>query len=83
MSVFVQGVGQGCMNVPLHSIWLTSEQVSGPVKIGVCSELPVEGISVILGNNLADSKVFSSPTMLGNSDLYAPAAYQVLHYSTY
>lgn len=48
-SVFVQSVGRSGVEVHLHSVWLTSEIVSGPVKMGVCSELPVKGISVILG----------------------------------
>ncbi len=71
-SVFVRGVGQSGVEVPLHSVWLTSELVSGPVKLGVCSELPVKGISVILGSDLAGSKVFSSLTTVGNPDLCAP-----------
>ncbi len=71
-SVFVRGVGQSGVEVPLHSVCLTSELVSGPVKMGVCSELPVKGISVILGNDLAGGKVFSSLTTVGNHNLCAP-----------
>lgn len=69
-SVLVRGVELGCVKVPLHSICLTSELVSGPVKIGVRSELPVKGVSLILGNDLAGSKVFSSPIMIDKPDLY-------------
>ncbi len=69
---FARGVGRSGVKVPLHSVWLTSELVSGPVKMGVCSELPVKVISVILGNDLAGSKVFSSLTTVGNPDWCAP-----------
>lgn len=34
-----RGVELGCVNVQLHSVCLTSELVSGPVKVGVRSEL--------------------------------------------
>lgn len=59
--VLVRGIELNCVKVPLHTVFLTSDLVSGPVKIGVRSRLPVEGVSLILGNDLAGAKVFPHP----------------------
>jgi len=42
------------MRVPLHH---QSDLVSSPIVVGVRSSLPVNGASLILGNDLAESKV--------------------------
>lgn len=60
-SVLVRGIELGCISIPLHSICLKSDLVSGCVSLGVRSKLPVEGVSMILGNDLAGGKVFPSP----------------------
>lgn len=70
-SILVRGVELGCVKVPLHGVCLSSELASGPVKIGVRSELPVNGVDLILGNDLAGSKVFSSPIMIEKPDLFS------------
>ena len=49
------------INVPLHQIHLKTDLVSGPVKIGVRPELPMKGVSMLLGNDLAGGKVFPDP----------------------
>lgn len=54
----------GCVNVPLHRVYLESDLVAGPVMLGVCSWLPVDGISLILGNELAGGKVFPRPIVV-------------------
>ncbi|KAI2655642.1 Transposon Ty3-I Gag-Pol polyprotein [Labeo rohita] len=59
--VLVRGIDLSCVRVPLHTVFLTSDLVSGPVKVGVRSRLPVEGVSLILGNDLAGGKVFPHP----------------------
>ncbi|KAL5009579.1 hypothetical protein ScPMuIL_011884, partial [Solemya velum] len=56
-SVLLQGVELGFVNVPLHCVYLKSDLVTGPVTIGVRPELPIEGVSLILGNDLAGEKV--------------------------
>lgn len=56
-NVLIQGVEMGCISVPLHSIKLDSPLVSGQVVVGIRPSLPVEGISFILGNDLAGGKV--------------------------
>ncbi|XP_073715771.1 uncharacterized protein [Misgurnus anguillicaudatus] len=59
--VLVRGIELNCVKVPLHSVFLTSDLVTGPVKVGLRSRLPVEGVSLILGNDLAGAKVFPHP----------------------
>ncbi len=59
--VLVRGIELSCIRVPLHTVFLTSDLVSGPVKVGVRLRLPVEGVSLILGNDLAGGMVFPHP----------------------
>ena len=44
------------MSVPLHSIHLKFDLVTDPVTVGVRLSLPVQGVSIILANDLAASK---------------------------
>lgn len=60
-SVLLQGVELGFVKVPLHCIYLKSDLVTGPVTVGIRPELPVEGVSLILGNDLAGDKVRVDP----------------------
>ncbi len=62
--VLVRGIELGCVKLPLHTVCLTSDLVSGVVELGVRSELPVEGVGLVLGNDLAGGKVFSSPVVV-------------------
>ncbi|XDV19608.1 hypothetical protein PO909_025053 [Leuciscus waleckii] len=59
--VLVRGVEMGCTIVPLHRIVIKSPLVSGQVVVGVLPSLPIEGVSFILGNDLAGVKVIPSP----------------------
>ncbi|XP_048059224.1 uncharacterized protein LOC125275920 isoform X1 [Megalobrama amblycephala] len=73
--VLVRGVEMGCTVVPLHSIEIKSPLVSGRVVVGVRPYLPIEGVSFILGNDLAGVRVTSNPQVIevpvssGSSDL--------------
>ena len=42
---------------PLHTVYLKSNLVTGPVKVGIQPLLPFEGVLFILGNDLAGNKV--------------------------
>ena len=64
VSVLLQGVELGAINVPLHTVYLHSDLVSGPVAVGLRPCLPVQGISLILGNDLAGDKVVVNPQVL-------------------
>ncbi|KAL0152767.1 hypothetical protein M9458_052490 [Cirrhinus mrigala] len=59
--VLVRGIELGCVKLPIHSVYLDSDLVTGTVNVGVCEKLPVDEVDVILGNDLAGGKVFPSP----------------------
>ena len=62
-SVLVSGVG-GIQSIPLHKVVLESKLVpAGVYLVGVCDTLPVNGVSLLLGNDLAGSRVVSNPCM--------------------
>ena len=62
-SVLLQGVEFGTINVPLHKMTLKCNLVYGPVIVGVRPSLSVQGITVLLGNDLAVGRVLQSPRM--------------------
>ena len=43
--------------MPLHPVYLKSNLVTGPVKVGIQPSLPFERVHLILGNDLAGDKV--------------------------
>ena len=45
------------MYVPMHTIYLNSDLVSREVVVGLRPTLPMEGVSLILGNDLAGERV--------------------------
>jgi len=62
--VLIQGVGHETFTpVPLHRVYLDSDLVTGTVTVGVVPTLPVEGVSFLLGNDLAGDKVCVSPVV--------------------
>ncbi len=77
--VLIRGIGLQTLSVPLHNVFLQSDLVNRSVVMGVRPSLPVEGVSVILGNNLAGDRVWSDvtsppvvttcPTSLGDMDI--------------
>lgn len=46
--VVLRGIGKGTEAVPLHRIILNYDLVSGPVEVGVRSELPRDGVDIFL-----------------------------------
>ncbi|KAJ8040186.1 hypothetical protein HOLleu_14412 [Holothuria leucospilota] len=59
-NVLIKGVECGFISVPLHKINLKSDLVSGSVIVGVRPTLPVKGVSLLLGNDLAGGKVVAN-----------------------
>lgn len=57
----VRGFGMQFVGVPLHVIYLDTELVQGRVVVGVSPQFPIEGVSFILGNDLAGGKVLLNP----------------------
>ncbi len=56
-NVLVESIDLQKMNVPLHNIYLKSDFVTGPVTVGIRPTFPIKGISMLLGNDLAGTKV--------------------------
>ncbi|XP_061589148.1 alpha-taxilin-like [Cololabis saira] len=52
-------MGMQIVPVPLHRMSIVCGLVSGEVVVGVRPELPVEGVDVVLGNDLAGNKVWA------------------------
>ncbi|XP_076030622.1 uncharacterized protein LOC143018919 [Oratosquilla oratoria] len=59
----VRGLGAG-INVPLHYVEIDTGYVSGKVRVGVSEELPINGVEMLLGNDLAGDKVVPEPRMI-------------------
>ncbi|XP_034096305.1 uncharacterized protein LOC117562564 [Gymnodraco acuticeps] len=59
--VLVRGFGMQCVGSPLHNIHLESDLVTGPVTVGVRPCLPIEGVDLVLGNDLAGGRVLVKP----------------------
>lgn len=68
-SVLIRGIELGCVKMPLHSIYLQSDLFTGFTKLGVRSQLPVEGVDLILGNDIAGGKVFPQPIVVDTPDV--------------
>lgn len=60
-SALVRGFGMQYVGVPLHHIFLDSDLVKGRVVVGVSPQFPIDGVSLILGNDLAGGKVLLNP----------------------
>ena len=63
-NVLISGVEMGVLEVPLHEVNIKSSLINGNIVIGMRPSLPVEGISVILGNDLAGEKVMVDPRVV-------------------
>ena len=64
-NVLISGVEMSILKVPLHEVNIKSSYQHGNTVIGVRPSLPVEGISLILGNDLAGEKVMVDPRVVG------------------
>ena len=60
-NVLISGVEMGILEVPLHEVNIKSSLINCKIVIGMRPSLPVEGISLILGNDLAGEKVMVDP----------------------
>ena len=56
-SVLIRGISSMYTPVPLHTVYLTSDLVSGPVKVVIQPVLLFEGVHLILGNDVTGDKV--------------------------
>ena len=63
-NVLISGVEMGLLEVPLHEVNIKSSLINGNIVIGMRPSLPVEGISLILGNDLAGERVMVDPRVV-------------------
>ena len=63
-NVLISGVEMGVLEVPLHEVNIKSSLINDNIVIGMRPSLPVEGISLILGNDLAGEKVMVEPRVV-------------------
>ena len=54
----------GVLEVPLHEVNIKSSLINGNIVIGMRPSLPVEGISLILGNDLVGERVMVDPRVV-------------------
>ena len=62
-NVLISGVDMGLLEVPLE-VNIESSLINGNIIIGTRPSLPVEGISLILGNDLAGERVIVDPRVV-------------------
>ena len=60
-SLLIRGIGLNTLSAPLHRVHLDCSFVRGTVELAVRPALPVDVVSVILGNDLAGDKIFAEP----------------------
>ena len=63
-NVLISGVEMGVLEVPLHEVNIKSSLINGNIVIGMRPSLPVEWISLILGNDLAGERVMVDPRVV-------------------
>ena len=68
-TMFIQGMGLAPISVPLHTVFLHCGLVTGPVVVGTRPSFPVQGISILLGNDLAGSRVTPDLSVTSNPEL--------------
>ena len=57
-SVLIRGINCSEYSpVPLHTVYLKSNLMTGPVEAGIQPSLPFQGVHLLLGNNLVGDKV--------------------------
>ena len=62
-SVLIQGVEGGYKEVPLHVVHIETDLVCGNFVVGVVPSLPVWGVTLLLGNDLAGDRVVLEPVV--------------------
>ena len=63
-NVLISGEEMGVLEVPLHEVNIKSSLINDNIVICMTPSLPVEGISLILGNDLAGEKVMVDPRVV-------------------
>ena len=64
MSALVGGIECGAVTAPLHDMFLTCDLITKPVVVGIRPKLPIDGVDILLGNDLVGDKVKPVPYLI-------------------
>jgi len=56
--ILVRGMGLTTLFVPVHKMFLSCDLVQREAEVGVRPQLPVKGVDIILGNDLAGHRIW-------------------------
>lgn len=59
----VYSISNDFLSIPLHRVHLVSDLVSGPIVVGVVPRMPMKGVSMLLGKELAGEKITIYPKL--------------------
>ncbi len=66
--VLICGIEKKCDHVPIHQVHINSDFVNGMVNLRVYSNLPFQGVGLVLGNDLAGGHVFPRPIVVSKGN---------------
>lgn len=69
-SSVLRGVEMGYVLRPVHRIHIQSSLVTGFFPVAVCNELPVSGIALLMGNDIASGRVTPTLHVLDHPQCY-------------
>lgn len=72
-SVVLRGIEMGYIPYPVHRIHIQSKLVTGFFPVAVCPALPVKGITLLMGNDIAGGKVTPALEVLDAPQCLEPA----------
>ena len=61
VTILLETIGDTVHSVPLHKIHLSSDLGSDFVTVGITSALPIDDVSLLLGNDIAGERVILNP----------------------
>ena len=81
----LRGIEMGYVPRAVHRVHIQSELVTGLFPVAVCSELPIQGIVLLMGNDIAGGKVHSALEVLdspvGDEQCWSSYFKKVISYS--
>ncbi|XP_068227409.1 uncharacterized protein [Palaemon carinicauda] len=62
--VLIKSFPKEIISCPYETVVLQSDYATGPVRVAVVEEIPVEGVDLILANDIGGNRVLSNPRLL-------------------
>ncbi|CAI9731146.1 Hypothetical predicted protein [Octopus vulgaris] len=66
--VLIKGITAECDSIPLYRVHLDCKYVIGPVAVGLVTTLPIDGVDLLLGNDIVGNKVYAVPIVLSKPE---------------